>query len=318
MKSSRTRRIMVIVLGTAAALTAIGLVVANSTHTFINGTGGSHSSFSHGLNPAHMWVTVSGDHSGGVASGGIYHDGCTDLSGGATIDHCGPTVGGDYAIDIKGASSSWPGTPLLVTIDWAGFASGGTEIPSQVGSMDIYVQVVTQANYRNPPRPACYYTTLKITMAYWVIGDPNRIHSATLGYVTFAHGHQWTRTPGQYIYANASRPINGGSGTVYYVSNFQLGNVYPYPDTGSSPVCSFGAHSHVELLTSHSWGAMYEWRSDEGPDWFQDYDVHGPTGLGNFAAFSPGSTMSTSRIIGFLGGNTTSRAVWDNPHYSGY
>ena len=301
----------------SVAVLALGAVIAatatNSHHTA--GTSGTHSSGSHSLNPAHIWLSFRGDHSGNVTSGGRYHDGCVDLNPPSqTLDRCYSAHGGDYAIDVGSTGTSY------ISLDYAGYADPippRTLTPNHNANMDVYLRLVQTGNYRNDPvgRPACNWQKWELKIVYWATQDPTQIKSAVVGYLWFAHLNFSYSTVGTFIYPNASRPQDGGTGTVYYVSPTSIGSVYPGGDT-VNPKCSDGAHSHMEWYSNHSWGAPYEWHSTLGPDYFYDYHVHG--GGGVEPAFSSASTMNTSRVVGFVGGGTTSPAMWENPYHAGY
>jgi hypothetical protein len=89
-------------------------VWATQTHV-TSGSGGTHSSSSHGLNRPHFKILVRASNQGAVTSGGRFHDGCGDGT-------CNPVwVGNDWALDED--SEDWWQTGLSIDLDNYGASS---------------------------------------------------------------------------------------------------------------------------------------------------------------------------------------------------
>ena len=128
-----------------------------------------------------------------------------------------------------------------------------------------------------------------------------------MGHATFAHAvNTW-------IYPNASRSSGYGS-TISYISGDYLGDVFVV--SPPAPSCNTGTHIHVEARSSHDYGGIWEWRSNEGPDAFDfpSAQVHG--GNGAYGAFATPDDTSWGQVVGYIGGSTYSPAMWDNVFYS--
>lgn len=287
-------------------------VFAALTH-YTTGYGLPHSTGSHSINPGHLKISMKAPSSGTISSGGVFHDGCTSSS--ATGNCRGAFGGSDWALDI--ASSG--GSSIKLYLDYAGQAgTGATVIVDKNEDMTIQAKSVLGGNFRNPVDAACYWRKYDILVTYWDTFG-NKHTKENLGSIWFAHGTSWSHTVGTTISTNASRSHPGGTGMIHYMNGVTVGNVY----TGSG-ACSSGSHLHFEAVSDHAWGSAYEWHSAATDP------ATGSTGDG-YQALSgvsnhihrvdnsyPGGTTDSitqgSQILGFIGSDTTMKALYNNPY----
>jgi len=129
-----------------------------------------------------------------------------------------------------------------------------------------------------------------------------------VGRIWILHNWYWPYATGTVINATASRPNPYGSGQINYIPWVSVGVVYP-----GSGGCSGGPHTHIEFYSTHNYGLAYEWRSPNGPDFFNCCPYsHVHWSNSNWDAVTAGS-----HILGYLGGDSTAWYMNDNP-YSSY
>lgn len=295
------KKIIVLCLTGLVALTVGGAAVFASISHYVSGTGGGmHNMTSHNsFNPTHSWVAIGADHSQYISSGGMYHDYSSTLGWHAPFN-------GDYALDIDGGTGSPYNVYMYLT--YAGYATGSTvttnnNYPISIEAVAGYVKNL----YPSSPDAACWYQSFEFHVDYFDSGGTH--HEDNIGTVYYLHLAQasFGIAPLTHIAPNVSRPNPYGSGYIYDISGLFVGT--DYAGTG---VCSSGKHTHIESVSNHDWGAPYEWHG-LGPDYFNPSHIHY---IGNY--FPPYTYtrdyVNQGQTLGFMGGNTTMQAMWDNPN----
>jgi len=268
-----------------------GLVASASFSHTDPGSSGSHSPGSHALNPGHIWVSIGAPIGNRITSGGRYHN----TSCGGT--YCGP-YGGDYALDIAYAGTD---TPAYLYLDYAGYGTGSSvqPDPNKPISVEVYFSGVSGSG-------ACQYQRLSVYADYFELGSGNH-REDLIGYIWLAHMDTW-QYANKSVAPSSSRPNPYGSGTIYYFNGLYIGRIYD-----GSGSCSTGSHVHLEWFSRHAWGAPYEWHG-LGPDWY--YSGHPVHWASDYGDTYGEDGVNRGAKVGFIGGGTTSAAMWDNPNYS--
>lgn len=299
------------------ALLALFLFVtdssASSSH-YVHGTNYPEGSDpSHASNPGHHWLRVDPPIAGTVSSGGRYHDGdCVRLAPNTRAASCRSANGGDYSLDIGGTGATF------LTVDYGGYAPGFTKHLANSSNISIYSVPTASGNW-NSGHAACQWEQYDLYME-WYDDLNNGYHYDHMGWVLFGHQQNWTYSVGHAaISPNMQRPRDDNpyaTGTVYYPS-FQVATVYPYADSPGG--CSGGAHVHLEVFSTHNWGAAYEVHG-KGEDyyWYNHVECSDPylnadctVGPIDTSAGYPGpQSIYTRPAVGFIGGNTTGAAMW--------
>lgn len=260
-------------------------------------------------------MSVGSPIGGSISSGLRYHDGCHNLNGdNIEFDACVDALGGDFALDVAGSGDAY------LRVDYAGYDSGYT-LQVKPGTAIIIEGYVSAEGNFSGSNAACDYQLIDIYVTWTSMSGTQRTHK--LGEISLAHlaDADWAYNQGDWIYSDAQHVNgNGTGGTIYYFSARKIGEVYVGDDGASGTICSEGTHAHVELYSYHSWGAQYEWWG-QGPDYYQDYHVHGPVGPtptsspknSAYTTLTPADSVSGGTLLGFLGGGTVGFTIWDNP-----
>lgn len=212
---------------------------------------------------------------------------------------CGP-YGGDYALDID---SNQENTPARLYLDYTGYGSGYQYAPDNDSPISIEIYFGPVLNSRGGD-PACYYQRIDVYVDYFVAGSGTH-REDLIGYVWLQHLDNW-QYENETVTSFAQRDNPSGDGTIYYWNGLIVGDIYD-----GSGACSDGSHVHLEWYSRHAWGAPFEWHG-AGPDYYYYGHVHYQNDEGgNYQKDSAGS----GNTVGFIGGGTTSAAMWDNPNY---
>lgn len=184
-----------------------------------------------------------------------------------TLDKCRRALGhvDDYAMDIGGTGQSF------IRLDYAGYDSGYSPAIKLNTPVYLTLYVEERSNFSGT-NAACHWTKYRVQARY--TNTLNQTATYHVGHIYLAHLYNWQQSVGTTIPWNAIRANANGTGSVYY-PNVWVGDVYPSGDGVGGAACSTGAHSHLGVYSKRNWGAQYEWHG-QGPDYFWDYDVHGP------------------------------------------
>ncbi len=303
-------RRLVKIAALAGALVAgamAGSALASNSHN-TTGTGGSHSSGSHGLNPGHVWVIAGSPGAGAITSGGRYHDACGSRAG------CYPGIdsANDWALDVGlGASAA-----NYLDLAYGGWGSGGVT-PDNNRAIKFEAIAGPVLNFRSPARAACYWQRFDIVATYWDTAGV-KYTDVLVGKIWFAHLKNWVYGSGARVFAQGTSSNPYGSGTVSTIRLLRIGDVY---DFGDSPPpgdtkCSDGPHFHVEAYSTHAWGFEYEWHSTSGPDGY--WGLSGYTDHTHTSYPYSNDTVTSGQDLGAFGGATTLFWMRDNPVRSDY
>lgn len=309
----RVRLVAVSAFGLVAALGIALVAMGSSTHYTSGGAGSADTDGNHSANPGHVWTRIGAPVSAQVSSGGRFHDSCSRLGGHPAStaypaghkDVCYGANGGQYAIDQAASAGNGPYTPIKLSVDWAGWASGYTTQPNITGPTIAYYVVAGPSGLYDGISAGCSYKRFDVYVEYTDLSDG--YHYELMGYIYFAHGFNWVHTSGTTIYSNQSRWLPDGS-QQWYLDSITIGYVYPEHNNVSHPACTSRDHVHTEWISTHNFGAVYEphgW----GPDYYVNYHVHGAGG-DYPTPVTPYSSYSEGDWIGFLGGNTILNAIW--------
>jgi hypothetical protein len=277
------------------ALAIVTFVRANTTHVTA-GTGGTHSSGSHSINPGHIQATVGLPHSGSISSGGRYHDSCAGSA-------CYPAFGGDYAQDIAAAGGT--DTKLYPNYNGVGLSPNP--------NVDLDRNIVIKAKVLDQQGTgACQYQKYAVLATYWGVDGVQYVEKS-IAYLWLMHQTGWVYSVNDIIPTNASYGIPGHSGTVSWINGIKVSDVY---SGGGS--CSTGSHTHAEAFNRHAWGGQIEWHSGSGPDGFSGLTccsdhIHYGSGY-NHGAADDSATIGND--LWYVGGGRTEFRMMDNP-YSG-
>jgi|GEM_PF-6956540 len=318
MMAKRARRI-VTAISILAVVFFASTVSSSQTH-WTTGTELGHDSSSHPNNLSHIRVWVGADHSGTISSGGQLHDRC--LGG----PPCLSGAGGDFAIDI-GAGGG--GQDSYLTLLW-----GGSSVDPYTTNPIDFSQNVTmkasvdrQQNFRttfgDSAHRACDYQRYKVLVTYTdTSGVPHP--DQVIGWVYIAHLNNWQY--GLNATLNANKFSTFEAGGILGEIDLKVGTISTTVDYD----CSWGAHSHVELLHSHGWGEQFEWHSGpagaQGPEAYYENGQNGvhwhkdhqdPPNYMATAPYPDGSgdydSVTRGQLLMCLGGSATSYWLTNNP-----
>ncbi len=309
---SSVRATIALGLGCASAVGIAMVASGNSSHYSAGGAGYSDTDGQHSQNPGHVWTRIGAPVSAEVSSGARFHDNCARLAAHPTsaaypaghTDVCFGANSGQYAIDQAAYAGNGPYTPIMLSIDWAGWASGYTVQPDITGPTIAYYVVAGPAGNYDGSSPGCAYKRFDVYVEYTDTSDG--YHYEKMGSVYFGHGFNWVHSNGTTIYSNQSRWLPDGS-LQWYLDSVTIGYVYPEHNNLTHPACTSGDHVHTEWISTHNFGSLYELHG-HGPDYYYSYHVHGSTG--DYSVLTPYNSPGEGDWIGFLGGNTTTDAMW--------
>ena len=194
--------------------------------------------------------------------------------------------------------------PIKLSVDWAGWASGYTYQPDITGPTIAYYVVAGPTRNYDGVSAGCGYKRFDVYVEYWDVAGG--YHYEKMGSVYFGHGFNWVHSQGTTIYSSDSRWLPDGS-QQWYLDSITVGYVYPEHNNGVHPACTSGDHVHMEWISTHNYGSLYELHG-HGPDYYYGYHVHG-SGT-DYTILTPYSYASEGDWVGFLGGNTIYDAMW--------
>jgi hypothetical protein len=162
---------------------------------------------------------------------------------------------------------------------------------------------------------ACQWRKVQVRAAWWTTSG-HLYDNMVIGHVWMMHLYNWG---GMQFSSNATYQMGAG-GWVHWIDGLAVGQVYP---SGGS--CSGGPHVHVEMISTHAFGASYEWHEADPGQFYTcgscDYQP-----FNDLQQFSPhvhktytpccSDSVSTGQTLMFLGGGYPGLYGWwnwDNP-----
>ncbi|HET7737268.1 MAG TPA: hypothetical protein VFK32_01725 [Tepidiformaceae bacterium] len=298
-----------VALGAGVALCIAGWTIASADGPHAtSGFDGVHQDDSHQWNPAHLWVLFGAPGPGHIMSGGRFHTNC-DWS---LLECTGAFRDTDWALDIGHVEDF----DSRLYLGYGGWGAGGLT-PDNDLPIVLAARVVGAGNLREHLQgvfPACDWQQYAVLASFWdTAGNYHR--EQPIGALWYSHLTNWSYGLGDYVPPDTVLSNPYGSGVVHTISGQKMGEVFRGGDAISSAFghgsCSQGDHTHIEGYSSHSWGFLYEWHSESGPDGYSGL-AGVPPEIATFYS-TPFDRVTAGQNLGALGGNTTSFWMRANP-----